>query len=104
MMKRIFISQPMKGKTDEEILSERNRSIKNIKETVGEDIEIADSFLKDIQTPTGVNEPLYYLGTSLLILSTVDIAYFIKGWDEACGCKIEHECAVQYGLKTIEEE
>ena len=53
---------------------------------------------------TRVNEPLWHLGESLMILSTADIAYFVKGWDKARGCKIEHECAVQYGLKTIEEE
>lgn len=101
---KIFISQPMKGKTDEEILSERNRAINKIKETVyKEDVEIVDSFLKDIKVPNGVNEPLYYLGNSLILLSTANIAYFIKGWNEARGCKIEHECAVQYGLKVIEE-
>lgn len=103
-MIKIFISQPMKGKTDEEILSERNRAIKVIQETISkEDIEIIDSFLKK-EAPTRVNEPLWHLGGSLMILSTADIAYFVKGWDEARGCKIEHECAVQYGLKTIEEE
>lgn len=101
---KIFISQPMKGKTDEEILSERNRAINKIKETVyEEDVEIVDSFLKDIKVPNSVNEPLYYLGNSLILLSTANIAYFIKGWNEARGCKIEHECAVQYGLKVIEE-
>lgn len=102
-MTKIFISQPMKGKTDEEILSERNRAIKVIQETISEDIEIIDSFLKK-EIPTRVNEPLWNLGESLMILSTADIAYFVKGWDKARGCKIEHECAVQYGLKTIEEE
>lgn len=103
-MIKIFISQPMRGKTDEEILSERNRAIKVIQETISkEDIEIIDSFLKK-EVPTRVNEPLWRLGGSLMILSTADIAYFVKGWDEARGCKIEHECAVQYGLKTIEEE
>ena len=103
-MTKIFISQPMRGKTDKEILSERNRAIKVIQETISEeDIEIIDNFLKK-EIPTRVNEQLWYLGESLMILSTADIAYFVKGWDKARGCKIEHECAVQYGLKTIEEE
>lgn len=102
-MIKIFISQPMREKTDEEILSERDRAIKAIKETINEeDVEIIDSFLKK-ETPAKVNEPLWRLGNSLMLLSTADIAYFIKGWDEARGCKIEHECAVQYGLKVIEE-
>jgi len=35
-------------------------------------------------------------------LSTADVAYFAEGWDEARGCKIEHECAVEYGINRIE--
>lgn len=31
-----------------------------------------------------------------------DVAYFAEGWQEARGCKIEHECAVQYGIDRIE--
>ena len=43
-MKKIFISQPMRGKTDEEILVAREKAIAKAKELVGEPIEVIDSF------------------------------------------------------------
>lgn len=47
-------------------------------------------------------KPLWFLGKSLELLSTADIAYFAKGWDSARGCKIEHDCAVAYNIDAIE--
>ena len=45
-MKKLFISQPMRGKTDEEILLERKRAIEAAKTKIGEDVEVIDSFFK----------------------------------------------------------
>ena len=101
-MKKLFISQPMRGKTDEEILAEREKAIKFFKAIFeGEEIEVIDSFFQE--APHDAN-PLWYLAKSLELLSTADIAYFLKGWEEARGCKIEHQCAVEYGIDTIEQE
>lgn len=43
-MKKLFISQPMKGKTDEEILAERRKAIRSAERQLGEAIEVIDSF------------------------------------------------------------
>lgn len=43
-MKKLFISQPMSNKTEEEILSEREEAIRAAKELLGEDIEVIDSY------------------------------------------------------------
>lgn len=51
--------------------------------------------------PPCVNS-LWYLGKSIEFLSKADYAYFAKGWENYRGCRIEHECAVQYGIKIIE--
>ena len=101
-MKKLFISQPMKGKTDEEILKEREKAIASAKRNFVEDeeIEVIDSFF---QSAPADARPLWFLGKSLELLSTADIAYFAKGWENARGCKIEHEVAVQYGLEIIYE-
>lgn len=99
-MKKVFISQPMKGKTDEEILKIREQAIKVAEEKLGEDVEEIKSFFQGALADA---RPLWFLGESLKLLSTADIAYFAKGWDGARGCKIEHECAVQYGINVIEE-
>ena len=100
-MKRIFISQPMKDKTDEQILKERERAVSAVKEKFnGEDVEVIDSFF---QSAPHDAKPLRFLGKSLELLSTADVAYFIGEWKNYRGCKIENTCAKEYGIETIEE-
>lgn len=97
-MKRLFISQPMKDKTDEEILAAREQAIQSAKEKLGEDVEVIDSFFQNAPADA---RPLWFLGKSLELLSTADIAYFAEGWEEARGCVIEHDCCIRYGIDTI---
>lgn len=96
---RVFISQPMKGKTDDEILSERAEVSDHIMEMFDGNAEIIDSFFDD--EPDTKTPALFNLGRSLCLLADADAVYFVKGWDEVRGCKIEHECAVNYGIKII---
>lgn len=98
-MKKLFISQPMRGKTDAQILAEREKAIQSAKEHTGEDIEVIDSFVQDAPASA---RPLWFLGKSLEILSTADVAYFAPGWKDARGCKIEHECSAAYGVEVLE--
>ena len=98
-MKKLFISQPMKGKTDEEIIHERNVAIRRAKAVLKEDVQVIDSFFE--KTPIDANH-VWVLSQSIKLLSTADIAYFAVGWDKARGCKIEHEVCIQYGIPTIE--
>ena len=98
-MKKLFISQPMSGKADEEILAERKVAIKAAEELLKEPVEVIDSFFQS--APVGA-KPLWFLGDARLFFSAADIAYFAKDWQKARGCKIEHECAVEYGISRIE--
>lgn len=98
-MKKLFISQPMKGKTDQEILKEREAAIAKAEEVCREDMEVIDSFF---QSAPADARPLWFLGKSLELLSTADIVYFAPGWKDARGCRIEHTCAMEYGIHTIE--
>jgi hypothetical protein len=100
-MKKLFISQPMRGKTDEEILAVREMAIASAKRQVGEDVEVIDSFFQD--APVDAN-PMWYLAKSLELLSTADVAYFAKGWEEARGCRIENTCAIEYGIELVIED
>nr|DAZ10684.1 MAG TPA: deoxyribosyltransferase [Caudoviricetes sp.] len=99
-MKKLFISQPMKGKTDEEILTERRKAVRSAERQLGEPIEVIDSFF---QSAPADAKPLWFLGKSLELLSGADIAYFAKGWQEARGCRIENTCAIEYGITVIED-
>ena len=100
-MKKLFISQPMRGKTDEEILASRERAIEAAKRHLGEDVEVIDSFFQNI--PDVENESLWCLGKSLELLATADVAYFADDWENYRGCKIENLCALEYGIMVIED-
>ena len=99
-MKKLFISQPMKGKTDEEILKEREKAIESAKQFLGEEVEVVDSFFR--YAPADA-KPLWFLGKSLELLSTADIVYFAKDWENYRGCRIENLCAIEYGIAVIED-
>lgn len=100
-MKKLFISQPMRYKTDEEIKAERAEIVKRVTERFGE-VEVIDSFIEE-NAPDNANAGLWYLGKTLELLSAADCAYFADGWQNYRGCKIEHECAVQYGIDIVGE-
>ena len=98
-MKKLFISQPMKGKTDKEIKAERDLAVKEASLLLGEPVEIIDSFFEGAPTEA---KPLWFLGKSFELLSTADVVYFAKDWDKYRGCKMENLAAKEYGIKTIE--
>lgn len=74
-MKKLFISQPMGGKTDEEILAVRKKAIESAEKLIGEPVEVIDSFF---QAAPANAKPLWFLGKSLELLATADVAYFTE--------------------------
>ena len=100
-MIKIFISQPMKDKTNEQIEAERKRAVETIKkEYFDDEVEIIDSFFKGAPHDA---KPLWFLGKSVELLSTADVAYFIKGWDKYRGCKKDHTAALENGIRVVTE-
>lgn len=103
--KKLFISQPMKDLSNEEIEKERARILEAVKKMVKDtNIELIDSFFKDAPHEA---KPLWFLGKSFELLSTADIVYFGGDWKDKRGCKLEYEAAKQYllpeGVLIIEE-
>lgn len=108
MMKKAMLSQPMGGKTDEEIVETRERAIK-VLEAKG--YEVVNTLFTDewyshenMEKRGVVQIPLCFLAKSLENMSLCHTVYFCKDWENARGCKIEHEAAVAYGLDIIYEE
>ena len=97
-MKKAMLSQPMAGKTDEEIIATREQAIK-ILEAKG--YEIVNTLFTDEWYS---KIPLCFLAKSLENMSLCHAAYFCKGWEKARGCRIEHDAAIAYGLDVIYEE
>ncbi len=95
-MIKLFISQPMRGRSDEEITAEREYVKLAAERILKEDVMVIDSFFKD-----GDMKPLEYLGESLKLLAGADWVWFCKGWEQARGCKIENQCARKYGISIL---
>lgn len=88
---KIMISQPMKGKTNEQIRTERAELVKELTE---QGHEVIDTVFDDF--PNGQATPLHYLAKSIEFLANVDGVVFMKGWQNARGCRIEEICAREY--------
>lgn len=97
---KLFISQPMRGKTNEEILAVRAKAIESAERNLGEKVEVIDSFFRNAPVDA---KPLWYLAKSLELLSNADVVYFAKDWEQYRGCRIENICANEYGIDVIED-
>ena len=89
---KVMISQPMNGKSEEQIRKERDELIKKIQEDG--DIYI-DTIFHD-EVPKGCDIPIYYLAKSIETIGYADKVIFMKGWNKARGCIVEHEVANSY--------
>lgn len=105
---KAMLSQPMAGKTDEEIVATREKAVAALE---AKDYEIVNTLFTDewysnesMKARGVVQIPLCFLAKSLENMSLCHAAYFCKGWENARGCRIEHDAAVAYGLDIIYEE
>ena len=103
-----MLSQRMAGKSDEEIKTTREKSIEVLKDKVYEVVNTLftdEWYSSDKMKERGVVQiPLCFLAKSLENMSLCHAAYFCKGWEQARGCRIEHDAAVAYGLTILYEE
>ena len=102
-----MISQPMNGLTEEQITADRERAIEALKGMVYEVVNTRftdEWYSKENMEERGVVQiPICFLAKSIENMSLCHAAFFVKGWENARGCKIEHEIATQYGMTIIEE-
>ena len=106
-MKKAMLSQPMSGRTEQEIIDTREKAICTL-ESLGYEVVntlFTDEWYSNEQmVARGVVQiPLCFLAKSLENMSLCHAAYFCDGWENTRGCKIEHDCAVAYGLDVIYE-
>ena len=108
MIKKAMLSQPMAGKSNEEIVATREQAIKVLEEKGCEIVNTLftdEWYSKDKMVERGVVQiPLCFLAKSLENMSLCHVVYFCKGWEKTRGCKLEHDAAVAYGLEIIYED
>lgn len=107
-MQKAMLSQPMAGKTDEEIVATRERAIVAL---TSNGYEVVNTLFTDEWYSTEKMEergvvqiPLCFFAKSVEAMANCHAAYFCKGWETTRGCKLEHEVAKAYGLTIIYEE
>ena len=94
---KVMISQPMARKHDDDIKNERNKIISKFRDM---HIDVVDTFFND--NTTGIDKPdVYLLSKSIQAMVEVDAVYFVDGWREARGCRIEHQICKEYGIKCL---
>jgi hypothetical protein len=98
-MKKLFVSVPMKGRTEEEIKASIQKMKKIAEIYEGEELELIDSYIED-NPPKDSKEAVWYLGESLKKLAQADVFIGINvawDWNE---CYIENDVASRYGIKN----
>jgi hypothetical protein len=97
-MKKVIISQPMRGKSEEQVRDERAQLVDKL---TGDGWEVVDTIFPDF-TNEG-NIPLKCLAKSLEFIADVDAVYFMDGWQDARGCRIEHQACVDYEVDILRD-
>lgn len=95
-MTKVFISQPMRGKTDEYIQKEREHLIRVAKSLYG-DVKILDSYFKNYD-----GNALQFLSKSIAVLAEANVVIFAADWKNARGCRCENMIATEYGIEIVE--
>jgi len=95
---KVFVSQPMRGFADEQILEARERGLAFLAgQFPNESIELIDTFFLGADSA-----PLENLGESISEgLAKCDLALFIGEYEKYRGCAVEHEAAVRYEIPRV---
>lgn len=106
---KIFISMPMNGRTEQEIIERMERIKKIILSSYSADsIEFIDTIHHE-NSPENAGR-LWHLGKSIQQLDQANLVYFTYDWDYAYGCKVERVVCEAYDKdyillsKQIEDE
>ena len=87
---KVMISQPMKGKSEEQIRKEREDLIKELEAQGHEVVDTIFDFGPE-------KNSIHYLAKSIETMANVDCVVFMQGWNQARGCRIEYQIALEYG-------
>lgn len=98
-MKKLFVSVPMKGRTEEEIKASIQKMKKIAEIYEGEELELIDSYIED-NPPKDSKEAVWYLGESLKKLAQADVFIGICESYDWNSCQIERETAERYDIKA----
>lgn len=95
---KIMLSQPMGNRNPQYIRRERQELVEELQE---QGHYVVDTIFTE-EAPRDCDEAMYFLAKSIEVMSKVDAVTFMRGWQDARGCRIEHQIALDYG-KFVKE-
>lgn len=96
-MKKLFISCPMNGRTEENIKKSMEKMHKIAEIVFDQELEVIDSYIEE-NPPENVNQGIWYLGKSIQRLSEADCFIGIDYNEFWKGCLMEAQIAQMYGI------
>lgn len=103
--KTLFVIQPMAGKTKEQIMQERNDTLRKLDLSSCTVLENYFDVYPPEGTPTHLTlgqTSVYAFSTNIQRMAMADMVIVMPGWENAKGCIIEYEIARHYGLNVRE--
>lgn len=94
---KIMLSRPMKGKTREEIEKEEKEMANLLFDKYEDNCEIISSIVKNREEKS----ELECFSESIFFMSMADVLAMGFGWENARGCKLEHEIAKAYHMEIV---
>lgn len=99
-MKKLFISCPMKGRTEENIRKSMEKMHKLAELIFDQELEVIQTYIED-NPPENSQQGIWYLGKSIELLAEADYFIGVERNDVFKGCNIENEIVRSYGIKSV---
>lgn len=100
-MKKLYISCPMKGRTEENIRKSMEKMHRIAEIIFNETLEVIQTYVEDTP-PEDARQAMWYLGKSILRLAEADCFIGVSYSGIYSGCEIEKEVARRYGIPATE--
>ncbi|MBO5025963.1 MAG: hypothetical protein J6C86_07470 [Bacteroidaceae bacterium] len=98
-MKKLFISCPMKGRTEENIRKSMEQMHKIAEIIFDQELEVIPTYIED-NPPENNNQAIWYLGKSIQLLAEADYFIGVDYSEFYKGCSVERTIARDYGIRS----
>ena len=92
-MDKIYISQNLAGKTPKAIKEERDEALGDIIAAIGGTVKLANPVVLNMD-----KGEIWCLGRDIQKLSEAQEAFFLPGWEEDAGCRVERAVCEYWGI------
>lgn len=98
-MKKLFISCPMKGRTEENIRKSMEKMHKIAEIIFDQELKVIPSYIED-NPPETRDQRIWYLGKSIQMMADADYYIGVQWPDDFPGCMVENRVAEAYGVPS----